>query len=206
VRALGHNSIYHWYLGSTGPGATDVKLNLTYPCTEKHVRKYSEQGQRVVRETGEMWARVVEGWVAARREAEWVRNVIEGNEEQDDVVYREDGDDDGGDEGFVLLPDLCVAPSFLSFPAPPRPAPVLTPQRRNWDRETPHTLHLLALPTRADLRSIRDLRRKHIPWLVHMRAKILAAATGLYPGSLDDDQLKLYFHCACLPNPPPTPF
>ncbi|KAH0559720.1 hypothetical protein GP486_003756 [Trichoglossum hirsutum] len=91
----------------------------------------------------------------------------------------------------------CCCRTCASLSRPPLPLPGVAPpnsQRRNWDRETPHTLHLLALPTRGDLRSIRDLRKKHIPWLQHMRTKILAAATGLYPGSLDDDQLKLYFH------------
>jgi len=51
----------------------------------------------------------VEPWVERQRGAgrlDWVRNVLEGRSEVEDVLVRDD--DGGGDEaaGFVLLPDL----------------------------------------------------------------------------------------------------
>ncbi len=67
----------------------------------------------------------------------------------------------------------------------------------NWDRKTLTSLHLLCLVERRDIWSLRDLQKKHIPWLYHMRQKLLDSTVKLYP-ELERDQLKLYVHCkAC---------
>lgn len=109
----------------------------------------------------------------AQREAgrlNWVYNIIEGRKEVEDVIYRTPFNPSIlNEEGFLLLPDL------------------------NWDRKTLDALHLLGLVERRDLWSLRDLRRKHIPWLRHMKAKFLEATTQVYP-SIEEDQLKLYVH------------
>lgn len=107
----------------------------------------------------------------AKREAgrlNWVFNIIEGRKEQEDVIHRTPYGEDP-EEGFLLLPDL------------------------NWDRKTLDALHLLGLVERRDIWSLRDLRKKHVPWLRHMRAKFLEAATKVYP-AIEQDQLKLYVH------------
>lgn len=149
----------------------DMKINLIYPCTEAHIKKYSRQGVRFVTETAELYRNAVRPYMQSKREAgrlNWVYNIIEGRKEVEDVIYRTELGT-AGDEGFLLLPDL------------------------NWDRTTLDSLHLLALVERRDIWSLRDLKRKHIPWLEHMRDKLLAATVGAYP-SLDADQLKLYVH------------
>lgn len=56
------------------------------------------------------------------------------------------------------------------------------------------SLHLLGLVERRDIWSVRDLKKAHITWLKHMRAKFLEATVKLYP-ELEKDQLKLYVHC-----------
>jgi m7GpppX diphosphatase len=58
------------------------------------------------------------------------------------------------------------------------------------------SMHLLGLVERRDIWSVRDLQKKHIVWLRHMREKFLDAAVRLYPG-VEKDQLKLYMHCEC---------
>jgi m7GpppX diphosphatase len=98
----------------------------------------------------------------------WVFNIIDGKTEVEDVIFRTPLGKHG-DEGFLLLPDL------------------------NWDRKTMESLHLLGLVERRDIWSLRDLRKKHIPWLQHMRAKFIEATTKTYP-ELEADQLKLYVH------------
>ncbi|KAI5463264.1 HIT-like domain-containing protein [Mariannaea sp. PMI_226] len=182
LRNLGANDIYHWYMARSGPEkgtkeedgdlfVPDLKINLIYPCTESHIKKYSKQGVRFVTETPEIYRDKIRPYMLSKREQgrlNWVFNIIEGRKEVEDVIYRTKLGQ-AGDEGFLLLPDL------------------------NWDRKTLDALHLLAIVERRDIWSLRDLRKKHIPWLEHMKAKLLAATVETYP-SIERDQLKLYVH------------
>jgi m7GpppX diphosphatase len=176
---LGNNDIYSWFLGSGGPVLlqdnkdkfADFKIDLVYPCTDKHVKKHSKQVFRVVIETPEIYRNSVRPHMQENREAgrlNWVYNIIEGRKEVEDVIYRTPLGRDG-DEGFLLLPNL------------------------HWDRKTIGALHLLGIVERRDLWSLRDLKKKHIPWLKHMKAKMIDATVKTYP-QIDKDQLKLFFH------------
>ncbi|KAG5975457.1 hypothetical protein E4U55_007658 [Claviceps digitariae] len=196
LKNLGANDVYSWSMARTGADAdvdanaageddhdgeaqggngffADLKINLIYPCTEAHVKKYSRQRVRFVTETPEIYREWIRPYMRSKREEgrlNWVFNIIEGRTEVDDVIYRTElGRAAGGDEGFLLLPDL------------------------NWDRSTLDALHLLALVERRDLWSLRDLRKKHIPWLQHMKSKVVSATVETYP-SIEADQLKLYVH------------
>ncbi|CAO2654851.1 Nn.00g115840.m01.CDS01 [Neocucurbitaria sp. VM-36] len=175
IKNLGANDIYAWFLANSDPNFTgedgqpppDFKLNLIYPCTEKHVKKYEKQGLRVVTETPEIYANYVRPYMQRQREKgalNWVFNIIEGRTEQEDVMYREHGD-----EGFLLLPDL------------------------NWDRKTIGGLHLLGIVERRDIWSVRDLNKSMVEWVKHMRTKMVEATAKLYP-EIEQDQLKLYVH------------
>ncbi|KAL8752058.1 MAG: hypothetical protein Q9199_006008 [Rusavskia elegans] len=175
VKNLGTNDIYHWYLGSVGHGEDsppDLKLNLISPCTEKHIKKYSPQGVRMVTETPEIYKNQIRPYIAKQREEgrlDWVFNILEGRKEQEDIIFRDPGQDGAKEEAFLLAPDL------------------------NWDRKTLASLHLLALVERRDLWSLRDLKKSHILWLKHMREKVVEATVKKYP-EIDHDQLKLYMH------------
>ncbi|KAH8900046.1 scavenger mRNA decapping enzyme [Thozetella sp. PMI_491] len=178
LKNLGANDIYAWYMANSGqidhPDSddfADLKINLIYPCTEKHVKKYSKQGVRFVTETPAIYRDHIRPYMQVQRDAgrlNWVYNIIEGKKEVEDVIVRTPYQEDP-EEGYLLLPDL------------------------NWDRKTLEALHLLAVVERRDIWSLRDLRKKHIPWLRHMRAKVLEATIGAYP-SIETDQLKLYVH------------
>lgn len=179
LKNLGANDIYHWYMGSSGaldhPDGTesfaDLKINLIYPCTEQHIKKYSKQGVRFVTETPAIYRDKIRPYLLAKREQgrlNWVFNIIEGRKEVEDVIYRTPLGG-AGDEGFLLLPDL------------------------NWDRKTVEALHLLGIVERRDIWSLRDLRKRHVPWLRHMRAKFVDATTTVFP-TVEPDQLKLYVH------------
>ncbi|KAG9240838.1 HIT-like domain-containing protein [Calycina marina] len=175
LQNLGANDIYAWYLANSAPGDTkefaDLKINLIYPCTEKHVNKYRKQGVRMVTETPEIYASKIRPYMQLQREQgrlNWVWNIVDGKTEVEDVIFRTPKGRDG-DEGFLLLPDL------------------------NWDRKTLEALHLLGLVERMDIWSLRDLKKKHIPWLQHMRSKFIESTVKTYP-KLEADQLKLYVH------------
>jgi m7GpppX diphosphatase len=172
IKNLGANDIYAWFLANSNPDPTqanpppDYKLNLIYPCTEKHVAKYTQQRLRVVTETPQIYASYVRPYMRAQREKgalNWVYNIIEGRTEQEDVMYRETGSD-----GFLLLPDL------------------------NWDRKTMGGLHLLGIVERRDVWSVRDLTKDMVGWVRHMREKMVEATVGLYP-EIERDELKWSF-------------
>ncbi|EAA33402.2 hypothetical protein GE21DRAFT_6489 [Neurospora crassa] len=190
LKNLGANDIYHWYMASSGGSSSstnsndpekdhdeqtdfsDLKINLIYPCTPKHIAKYSRQLVRYVTETPALYQLHVRPYMQAQREAgrlNWVFNIIEGRKEVEDVIYRTPFGQDADDEGFLLLPDL------------------------NWDRKTLDALHLLGLVERRDLWSLRDLKKKHVPFLRHMKRKFVEATTQVYP-DIEEDQLKLYVH------------
>lgn len=176
---MGNNDIYYWFLGSGGPVLeanekdkfADFKISLICPCTDKHIKKHSKQGMRYVTETPEIYNNKVRPYMQADREAgrlNWVYNIIDGRKEVEDVIYRTPLGRDG-DEGFLMLPNL------------------------HWDRNTIEALHLLGIVERRDLWSLRDLKKKHIPWLQHMKRKLIDATVQKYP-QIEEDQLKLFFH------------
>ncbi|KAL3476248.1 HIT-like domain-containing protein [Aspergillus californicus] len=175
VNNLGDNDIYRWYLASSGTdssghAAHDLKLNLIWPCTEQHIKKYSDQVVRMVTETPDIYKDYVRPFMQAKREQgrlNWVFNILEGRTEQEDVILRDDGH--GPEDAFLMLPDL------------------------NWDRKTMGSLHLLALVQRRDIWSLRDLKKKHVPWLRYLRKRVLEGTVKMYP-DLEEDQLKLYVH------------
>lgn len=179
VNNLGDNDIYRWYMASSGSdshseSSADLKLNLIWPCTEQHIKKYSDQVLRMVTETPEIYRDHVRPYMSAKREEgrlNWVFNILEGRTEQEDVILRDAGH--GPEDGFLMLPDL------------------------NWDRKTMGSLHLLALPLRRDIWSLRDLSKKHLPWLRYLRQRVLEGTVAMYP-DLEPDQLKLYVHCMIL--------
>jgi m7GpppX diphosphatase len=127
----------------------------------------------MVEETPEIYEEKVRPYMLSKREGgrlNWVYNIIDGITEVEDVIFRTPKGRDG-DEGFLLAPDL------------------------NWDRKTMEALHLLAIVERLDVWSLRDLRKKHIPWLKHMREKLLQSTVETYKEKgLERDQLKLYVH------------
>lgn len=177
INNLGDNDIYRWYLassGTNGSAAADLKLNLVYPCTEQHIKKYSPQRVRMVTETPEVYKDHVRPFMQRNRDAgrlDWVFNVLDGRAEQKDVILRDPGM--GPEGGFLMAPDL------------------------NWDRKTVTSMHLLGLVERRDLWSLRDLKKGHVEWLKGMREKMLDAVVGVYgEKGVEKDMLKLYVHCA----------
>lgn len=63
-------------------------------------------------------------------------------------------------------------------------------------------MHLLALVQRRDIWSLRDLKKKHVPWLRKLRHEVVKAAAGLQFGgegedgrkTVEEDELKCYVH------------
>ncbi|CAK4034860.1 mrna decapping hydrolase like [Lecanosticta acicola] len=182
IQTLGTNDVYKWYLANSLPEngldqacPADLKINLIWPAGEKHLRKYKFQQMRVVRETAGIYQDFVRPYMRSCREGgrlNWVFNILDGIAEQENVLFRSAEWGKGLDrgEGFLLLPDL------------------------NWDRKTRDAMHLLALVERRDLWSVRDLKRRDLPFLRLLHRTLLATITKeLYP-EVEADMLKFYIH------------
>ncbi|CED83580.1 Uncharacterized conserved protein [Phaffia rhodozyma] len=138
----GANDIYHWstgWLGESRPA--DIKVSIISPCTDVHIKKHSKQKTHLVRETPELYNKVtlpfIQSFPASR--TQWVRNILNGVSEQEDVVYTSPAP-----LGFTLLPDA------------------------KWDRKTLATLYLTMI-SKEPIPSLRSLRAQHLPLLREMR-------------------------------------
>lgn len=120
-----YSTLLGWYAPSATKSA-DVQISGICPATEKvrkdhraarivteiqfarsltqHIKKYSQQNSRLVRETPEIYQQVVEPYIASvpPDSMSWVYNILEGISEAENVVYR----DEDPETGFVLTPDL----------------------------------------------------------------------------------------------------
>lgn len=56
------------------------------------------------------------------------------------------------------------------------------------------SMYTMALVLRRDITSIRDLKKKDVPWLRKIQGKILHGLCERYP-EIEEDQIRLYVHC-----------
>ncbi|KAL1405833.1 hypothetical protein Q8F55_007511 [Vanrija albida] len=144
----------------------DLALKVIWPATDVHIKKYTAQQRRVLRETPAAYASVVEPYIASfpPDRLEWVYAILEGRKEAERVVFR----DTDPRTGFVLTPDL------------------------KWDGVTLTALYLTALVQTRGIRSIRDLTREHLPLLRRISATAYATAAERY--GVEAGQLRLFVH------------
>lgn len=169
IRNLDCNDVYSWNVATviqdinSRPGA---KINVIYPATETHIKKYRTQKRKVIVETPEMYKRAVVPYIEKMKgdRIKWVYNILHEGKEADRVVFRSDDPD----HGFVMLPDM------------------------KWDRKSMESLYLVAIVVRHDLSSIRDLRKEHIPALQKIKQIIQDVVPQKY--DISADELKIYFH------------
>lgn len=120
---LGQNDVYNWLMAwrseiphthnangsgsssasasaSTSSISADMKINVIRPATPAHISKYERQEKILVRETPEMYARLVRPWIEGQPAARinWVYNILEGKKEKENVLYR----DEDPVTGFVV--------------------------------------------------------------------------------------------------------
>ncbi|GJN91129.1 hypothetical protein Rhopal_004147-T1 [Rhodotorula paludigena] len=162
------NDIYSTSLAWFAPGRAnaDVQLSSICPATEKHIKKYSVQETRLVRETPELYERVVKPYIAslAPSTISWVYNILDGTAEAENVLHR----DDDVETGFVLTPDL------------------------KWDQKTMSALYLLVLCQDRSIRSLRDLRPRHLPLLRKIREETERVAVERY--GIQKGELRFFVH------------
>lgn len=67
-----------------------------------------------------------------------------------------------------------------------------------WDGKTGAALYCMALVKRKEVKSLRDLKKKHVEWLKQMRREILKAVPAKF--GIEEDQLRIYVHCKSSPG------
>lgn len=142
------NDIYSRYTINPAPTTTDtdatvnnLKAIIVLPANDTVMNKYSHSKTVFFSETAEIYAKIVEPFLANMLTNEsnynqWVYNILEGRSEADHVLYN----DTDKESGFMLLPSL---------------------KSSGDDKE----LHVLAICHRRDIRSLRDLNETHLPLL-----------------------------------------
>eukprot|EP01025_Chloroclados_australasicus_P048588 TRINITY_DN55105_c0_g1_i1.p1 TRINITY_DN55105_c0_g1~~TRINITY_DN55105_c0_g1_i1.p1 ORF type:complete len:195 (-),score=20.26 TRINITY_DN55105_c0_g1_i1:41-583(-) len=146
---LHFNDIYYKFSAETLPEDSRILVDVIWPCTERHIAKYSAQEVSMLCETAAVYKAVTLPYIDGidRSRIQWVFNILDGKAEMDRVIFDAPGDADG----FVLLPD------------------------NKWDRKQVEQLYCLAIMRNRSLRSLRDLRQEHLPMLHKLRDAALPA-------------------------------
>lgn len=169
VLTINNNDIYYWSNATllqdlqNSPGC---KLNLIYPATETHIRKYSSQRHHYVLETPEMYQELVVPYIESMKgdRIKWVYNILFHGKESETFIHH----DKDPNTGFVLLPDM------------------------KWDKINMESLYLTCIVNRTDISSIRDLNKSHLDWLVNLQSTIRKITASKFP--IQQDQLRIFVH------------
>lgn len=175
LRQLTSNDIYYWGLAVLRQNMDHnptARLNLIWPATSVHIRKFEQQQLHLVRETPETYKRIVKPYIDEMYQLgrlKWVHNILYQGAEADRVVYRDFLEDNKRD-GFVILPDM------------------------KWDGVNLDSLYLVAIFYREDLKSVRDLRPEDRGWLKSLNTKIRTIVPGCYNYTIRADELRIFVH------------
>ncbi|KAJ1728596.1 hypothetical protein LPJ61_003951 [Coemansia biformis] len=161
------NDIYSWAAGFANTSALgpDLRVSIICPATAKHINKHRRQQYKWVRETPELYAKLVRPFIDAQPPAriQWVHNILAKRVEAERIIY----EDPDPELGFVILPDL------------------------KWDTTDPASMYLVAIVHQHGIKSLRDLNGSHLPLLKNIRTK---AAIGAQKYGVRSDCLRLYVH------------
>ena len=114
---------------------TTWRAEVVCPASDRDVQKYSEQSFQIIRETPEMYNKVTKPFIdgISAKAIEWVYNILDGKKESENVI--------ASHKDYMIVKDY------------------------KWSDEAKVTaMHVLGMPMeKGELKSIRDLRGKHIP-------------------------------------------
>lgn len=158
LESVEKNDIYHVLQGwiHNERSEPDVKVDLICPATEVHIRKHTQQQLTLVRETPDIYAKIVRPYIESfpPERTSWVDNILSHKSEAEKILYT--------DDDFVILPDF------------------------KWDLKDVTTLYLQAITRHKRLRSLRDIRFADLGMLRQIRRQAYAAVQqfGIRQGGL----------------------
>ncbi|CAL1529588.1 unnamed protein product [Lymnaea stagnalis] len=162
-----HNDIYstHDVYGSESSAAADIKATLIHPATEKHITKYADHEPFIIQETQELYQTVTLPCIKESKfSIQWVYNILEKKTESDRILV----EDPDPDVGFVMVPDM------------------------KWDCKNIDALYMVAIVHKHGIKSLRDLRKEHLPLLENILSKGQSAIKENF--AVTRDKLRVYFH------------
>ncbi|KAJ7760496.1 scavenger mRNA decapping enzyme [Mycena metata] len=176
VQCMERTDIYMWLAGWLSPSSIeqqpqgDVKVNIVCPATEVHIRKYSEQSCVLVHETPDIYRRIVEPYISGLPAERTRWRVFRGHVAVTEILdgHKEQSKLLFSSSDFIILPDM------------------------KWDLHTVGSLYLIAIVRDNSIRSIRDLRVRHIALLKSIQREAIAVASekwGVLQGGL-----RMYMH------------
>lgn len=161
------NDVYTWGTACLrqSPSEPGVKVNIIYPATPQHIRKFTLSKHHAVEESEAMFEAVVRPFIQTQLgdRIQWVRNILFHGAEAEAVLYR----DSDPETGFVVLPDM------------------------KWDRKLVLEMYLQVIANR-DVTCVRDLRALDVPFLRKMKAKIVEVAEKEF--HVKPDELRIFVH------------
>lgn len=175
LKQIANNDIYFWGMSVMKQDLEQnptAKINLIWPATSVHIEKYDKQLFRIVRETPDIYRRVVKPYIDEmynNGRLKWVHNILYDGAESERVVFKDYNENDP-QSGFVILPDM------------------------KWDGVNLDALYLVAIVNRDDIKSIRDLKQEHRQWLIDIKNKIRSIIPGCYNYLIPADQLRIFIH------------
>ena len=169
LELIQNNDVYYWsaaLLEQKLPEISAAKLNVIYPATETHIRKFSPQKYHYVVETPEMYQKYVVPYISTMKgdRIKWVYNILFEGKESETFIHH----DKHPQNGFVLLPDM------------------------KWDKISMESLYLCLIVNRTDISSVRDLNASHVPYLESLDKSIRDITSAKY--GIGKDELRLFIH------------
>lgn len=169
LELIQNNDVYYWsaaLLEQKLPEIPAAKLNVIYPATETHIRKFSPQKYHYVVETPEMYQKYVVPYISTMKgdRIKWVYNILFEGKESETFIHH----DKHPENGFVLLPDM------------------------KWDKISMVSLYLCLIVNRTDISSVRDLNASHVPYLESLDKSIRDITSAKY--GIGKDELRLFIH------------
>jgi len=170
-----------WQLGNLLPGPKDVayKAELISPASDRQVQRALPSADEVmVLETPEMYSQVTLPHITNLLESgstSWIQNVLDGSKEKERMLL--DHDD------FILNVDT-------KWRSHPDAAEV--PRSEWFEHESTKDLYCLAIVKDTALRSLRDVRRKHVQLLREMEQKGVETIGDVY--GVAPQHLRVFVH------------
>jgi len=159
----GNTDIYAWYFGWLRENREkDVKIDVICPATEVHVRKYSTQEKIMVHETPELYEQIVKPYIASFPPSR--------------TQWVEDVLNGISEQKKVLY----SSPEFMILPD------------MKWDLTTISSLYLVAIAQDRTIKSLRDLRKRHVPLLQGIRDEANRVGQDKY--GLSSGSLRMFIH------------